>query len=745
MGLKTYQEEAINELIKKSNELLELQDSKTIVFEAPTGSGKTIMMAGFLKQLVENREDDKQFSFIWTAPRQLHTQSKEKLEQYYFDSKAIRCSYFEDLTDKQINENEILFLNWESINKTDNIYVRDNENDFNLSHIVESTISEGRIIILIIDESHFAAKTETSQELIRMIQPKISIEVSATPHITGDEKVTVHREKVIDQQMIKKRVSLNPDFKNIIKQQRAGEIGIASSAAESTNEIVIKTAIEKRNYLHNSMQVAGINVNPLMLIQLPDRRQGVEDVQEDIVQILKENHSIAAENGKLAIYLSEDKTNLENIKKNDSEVEVMIFKQAIALGWDCPRAAILVLFRDWKSITFSIQTIGRILRMPELKHYANDELNTGFIYTNLSDISIQEDIAGSYLTINHSKRKNDYEDISLLSVHSKRFREETRLNPQFILDFMTAAKELNLAKNINTDIKQIEATLITDGVITNPDKTFAHLADKGLFEKEHFGQTFKITQTEMEIQTRFDLFIRENLVPFAPEKRSVGRVKDAVYRFFQHEFPMKFEYGGDKIQKIVLSPKNQKHFINVINNAKEIYHQNVGKGKKQIVPDEQWGIPLSIDFNNNYILRDTKLCVMEPFFEADNTSVPEQNFMAYLEAKADEIEWWFKNGQRDGTYFAVPYMKNGQTEPFYVDWIVKYKNGKIGLFDTKSGITAEIAKSKAEGLAKYIKEENENGKNLFGGIVVQKDNSWRYNDNEVYEYNEHDLSNWKFL
>jgi hypothetical protein len=76
---------------------------------------------------------------------------------------------------------------------------------------------------------------------------------------------------------------------------------------------------------------------------------------------------------------------------------------------------------------------------------------------------------------------------------------------------------------------------------------------------------------------------------------------------------------------------------------------------------------------------------------------------------------------------------------------VQYKDGKIALFDTKEGITAETAKAKAEGLAKYIKHENSKGKNLFGGVVIRKDNSWRYNDNEVYEYNEKDLSNWKFL
>ena len=47
----------------------------------------------------------------------------------------------------------------------------------------------------------------------------------------------------------------------------------------------------------------------------------------------------------------------------------MVFKQAITVGWDCPRSSILVLFREWKKFEFSIQTIGRIIRMPEMKHY----------------------------------------------------------------------------------------------------------------------------------------------------------------------------------------------------------------------------------------------------------------------------------------------------------------------------------------------------------------------------------------
>ena len=74
-----FQTIAVRELKEHTNTLLELQGNKTIVFKAPTGSGKTVMMAEFLKELVEGRGDAHRFAFIWTAPRQLHTQSKAKL------------------------------------------------------------------------------------------------------------------------------------------------------------------------------------------------------------------------------------------------------------------------------------------------------------------------------------------------------------------------------------------------------------------------------------------------------------------------------------------------------------------------------------------------------------------------------------------------------------------------------------------------------------------------------------------
>ena len=102
-------------------------------------------------------------------------------------------------------------------------------------------------------------------------------------------------------------------------------------------------------------------------------------------------------------------------------------------------------------------------------------------------------------------------------------------------------------------------------------------------------------------------------------------------------------------------------------------------------------------------------------------------------------------GLDEVTYFAVPYDDNGTPRTFYPDFIIKFKGGKIGLFDTKSGLTAEVAKPKANALQKYIKEENSKGKKLFGGIIIEVSGSWRYNEERSYDYNPNDLSKWKIL
>jgi type III restriction enzyme len=136
---------------------------------------------------------------------------------------------------------------------------------------------------------------------------------------------------------------------------------------------------------------------------------------------------------------------------------------------------------------------------------------------------------------------------------------------------------------------------------------------------------------------------------------------------------------------------------------------------------------------------------LQPFFELKEAKKPEKDFAEFLNNTLANVEWFCKNGESDATSFAVPYTdQDGELKSFFVDWIVKFKDGQNGLFDTKSGLYAKDAKTRAEGLAAYIKAENKKGKKLFGGIGVPKDGSWRFNDSDKYDYSS-DLKGWKFL
>lgn len=97
----------------------------------------------------------------------------------------------------------------------------------------------------------------------------------------------------------------------------------------------------------------------------------------------------------------------------------------------------------------------------------------------------------------------------------------------------------------------------------------------------------------------------------------------------------------------------------------------------------------------------------------------------------------------------MPYG-NGEKNPFYVDFIVKFKDDRIDLFDTKAGFTQKLAVSKIDGLFNYIKQENKKGRKLFGGIVANTDQRnyrgrWVYFDKQSNVLKDNDFANWNNL
>src|SRR5699024_4504246 len=99
-------------------------------------------------------------------------------------------------------------------------------------------------------------------------------------------------------------------------------------------------------------------------------------------------------NGNLAVYMSHDYTDELDTISNDEDVKILLFKQAISKGWDCPRASMITLLREPNRHHFVTQTIGRILRNPYLEIYPKDydNLNFGYVYIEETENQVLQQV-----------------------------------------------------------------------------------------------------------------------------------------------------------------------------------------------------------------------------------------------------------------------------------------------------------------------------------------------------------------
>lgn len=390
--LKDYQRKAVNELKRKMIDMLnDTEDRQKLVFKAPTGAGKTVMASCLLDEMTQelpyNGECQyTQVAWVWIAPNKLHQQSYQSMRSFFSEKRSLRPVMFDECDHLDgLHRGDVLFLNWESINKDNAVLIRDNEKNRTLYELIRRTKVEKHVpVVVVIDEEHmFAGRNAKKSELVlKSIQPKIELRISATPVTLTYQAVEVKRSDVIADEMIKKGVELNPNVK-----------GSKEQSSFTINQQLLQKALKKREELAKAY--AQYDINPLLLIQLPNDSSdalsaGEKTIAEEMKAYLSTYCGISEENGRLACWLSKEKSpNLANITKNNDTTEVLLFKQAIALGWDCPRASVLLIFRELESVTFTTQTVGRILRMPEQRYYRNDILNHGYVYTNLSKDIIQ--------------------------------------------------------------------------------------------------------------------------------------------------------------------------------------------------------------------------------------------------------------------------------------------------------------------------------------------------------------------
>lgn len=775
-----YQQDAIAELTEKTVKLLNLGGKRRkIVFEAPTGAGKTVMACRTLANIVDElrtRADSRfrECAFIWFAPRKLHIQSYLSLKDAFGETRKLRPVMFDELDQSEgIQPGEILFVNWESINKEKNLMVRDSESSASIYEITRRTQEElGLPIVAVIDEEHmfWSATADKTKAVLDRINPAVELRISATPKtVHPDALCKVQRGDVIAAEMIKKEVVLNPD--------------IAVDATEdeiSLNERLIRAAIDKRTQIAEAYKALGIDINPLLLIQLPnDKKEAMtaddERVAEQVKTYLKYMCDITEENGRLAVWLSGEKSNLDGLEHPTNLAQVLLFKEAIALGWDCPRAAVLLIFRKMQSDQFTIQTVGRILRMPQQKHYPDELLNVGYVFTDIAKDKIEIVTADAGYILSDTliaHRRPDLRNVALKSVYSERPNiERNYLGPDFrkvLYDTATEFWRLEQGAGLFSIAELAAMRGDDDDYLPLPETDDLTVNEN----RRRVSNTLRLDVKTINIEIPKDVHFQNEVQTLAVERAKFARTTGEINGVFIAYIDSKgnqFERQGrtDKIasflteligdffgiyetdaKKVVLYHENRPKFDRLLDMALERYARQrrqaaANAAANRVYKQHEWEIPAErvYDADTNQLMPAGNHA-LQPFVQLNTASNPEREFIDYLEANSEYIDWWYKNGDNGKQNYAIEYHKGagGEKALFYVDFVIRMKNGHIYLFDTKSAGSDLFAADKHNALLEYIAKNSTPDQPLAGGIILRRGTNWLYSPLPIA--NTTDTLNW---
>ena len=660
MELKEFQLNAVKSLFEAME-----TPARDIILKSPTGSGKTIILTYFMHQYIQSFPKT---VFVWLTPGKgnLEEQSKAKMDKYIHASQTKLLS---DVMTAGFEENDSCFINWEKLTKKGNNALKDSERTNFLEHI-QHALNDGIRFVIIVDESH-QNNTIKADEIIQYFHTDKIIRCSATPKgIAKAEIIEIPEEEVIAAGLIKKMLVINQDFPQSIE-------------TEDQTAFLLEKALGKQRELRAAFLQGGNDINPLIVIQIPNKSETLQDGVERYLEI----QGLTYENGQLAVWLSDRHENLDGIDKPNAASSAVIIKQAVATGWDCPRAHILVKLRDNMDETFEIQTIGRIRRMPEAKHYDNDLLDSCYLYTFDEKFTAGVKMALDKGALNACTLflKNEYKDITLTG--EQRTMVTSTRNPQKALQAIVsyAQKELGIGTNKAENRTRLQAA--------------GYEMSENIVKHTLSGETATLDFAAADMNT---IAVTEKL-----NTHTHGRDYHHKIGKIGMEIGMEYSYMNTIIRKLfdknfkysrkILALEPREVYAFVINNADRLRHlvrEAMAYELAQLsleVPAKSYydfRIPQSCMFTYNGEAK-TQLVMKKNVYQnylssAAPRSTPEVKFEKFCE-RSDSVEWWYKNGDKGNEYFSIVYVDNSNRQKlFYPDYIISV-GSQIWIIETKGG------------------------------------------------------------
>lgn len=426
--LKDYQEEAVADVLinlkKAAKRWREDSDIHAFSLTATTGAGKTVMAAAAFEALFYG---DDMFDFeadpgavvIWFSDDpSLNEQTRFRLLEaadklQHTDLKVIQSSFSQE----RFEPGKIYFINTQKLSKksllvrghdeseeakrqlTISPEIRPDLRSHTIWDTIQNTVEDPDLTLyLVLDEAHrgMGKVTARSQENKTTIVRRLINGSGSVPPIPVVWGISATVERFNDAIAQAERRSTLPNV--VVDSQKVQESGLLKDTivldipdeSGKFDTVLVKRATEKIKNItqawseYLAAQDGNESVIPLMVLQVPNKPD--HDEIGKALDTIFQNWPELDANG-VAHVFGEHKTEQfgahtvfyispEHVQ-DDSSVRVLIAKDAISTGWDCPRAEVMVSFRPAKDKTHITQLLGRMVRTPLARRIpGNDILNS---------------------------------------------------------------------------------------------------------------------------------------------------------------------------------------------------------------------------------------------------------------------------------------------------------------------------------------------------------------------------------
>lgn len=677
MGIteKPYKAEAFNEI-------------PFVCIKIPTGGGKTLVACHAVETIMSKALQNKMDKgiILWFTPSEaIKTQTLKKLKDRKDWHRRILDENF-DNNIKILSNEEALQIRKEDVSnnlciiitsleafrkekKLQNKYKVYQENGELLTHFENikeyeflERDSENTVInslanvvrlhnpLVVIDEGHKTA-TKLSIDFLNDLNPSFIIEYTATPRDNSNVLVEIHASELKDEQMVKIPIVLE-------------------SANQWQNSLL--RGIEKRNDLEkNAKKLKNEYIRPIALLQAqPKTKDGQSITVERIKEFLLE-HKI--DKSEIAIKTS-DTNQLDGIDlfSDKCKIRYIITVNALAEGWDCSFAYILVSVANLGAKIAVEQIIGRIIRLPNAKKKDNEDFNRSYVFASARNFN---EAANQIIT---GLESNGYSKADIISNDKKDDTYELEAKKSFTDVLKVPMMSLDNEKLTFEDL------IGDDFELASQDHKFefqVHYDNDGraIIDIKKDDEWTRGTQMFLRLQYSDKNYTKKELVqwldkklrfPLIEKSDKVAFIDKAIdYQLKKHSL------SELSVNRFVLCDKINEVIHAILENYSKSQFETALK-KKKITLKQFDAFPDTItlkksvpqEFNKNY------------YDKVDKLNGEELSFLQRLDLDTlPNIKFWVRNREKLDPFYIQGWKKN----KFYPDFIAVTKKGIIVALEWK--------------------------------------------------------------